>query len=121
MAEKPNILIVDDDPNLVAAAKMRLEHCGYTITTATNGQECLESVEGFKPDAILMDIRMPLKDGLTTLGELQADASYKDIPVLMVSASIVDRDRALDAGATYFLTKPYDGRKLGACVDALLI
>ena len=73
-----------------------------------------------KPDAIVMDIRMPRKDGMTALAELQQNSATRDIPVIVLSASLRDQQRALDAGARFFLPKPYHGKNLLAAVSTAL-
>ena len=67
-----------------------------------------------------MDVRMPQKDGLTALDELKQKSDTRQIPVVMLSASLVDREKALDAGASYFLSKPYEGHELIKAVNAAI-
>ena len=113
------ILIVDDDENLRRAATLRLNAAGYATDVATNGEEGLEKVRTSSPDAILLDVRMPRKDGLAMLADLRADETGREIPVIMVSASVRDQQRALKAGALYFMTKPYNGKMLLAIIEAV--
>ncbi len=114
------VLLVDDDANLVHASQLRLGHAGYEITSAYDGVEGLRKARELRPDAIVLDVRMPRMDGLSALAELRVDPATSEIPVVMVSASVRDQQRALDAGARCFLTKPYDGKKLLATVDAVV-
>ncbi len=106
------ILIVDDDEEIVRGAVVRLRAAGYQTRTAFNGAEALASLRHTRPDAILLDVRMPIVDGLTVLKELQADRDTYWVPVIMLSASLWDQRKALNAGARFFLAKPYRGSEL---------
>ena len=114
------ILLVDDDENLLRAAHLRLSHAGFETEFAMDGRAGVEQVQRHKPDAIVLDVKMPRTDGLTALAELQSDADTMSIPVVMVSASVRDQQRALEAGARYFLSKPYDGKVLLATIEKVL-
>lgn len=120
MDEPRHILLVDDDPQLIRATQLRLRAAGFETDSAFDGDEGVHAARALQPDAILLDVRMPRKDGLTALAELQANPETRHIPVVMLSASVVDQKRALDAGASCFLTKPYDGKNLLATVEAVL-
>jgi DNA-binding response OmpR family regulator len=85
---------------------------------AGDGEEGVRKAFEEQPNVIVMDIRMPKKDGMTALAELKMNEETRHIPIVMLSASIVDQSRALDAGARFFLTKPYHGRDLLATVAA---
>lgn len=115
----PRILIVDDEPAVVNGLRMRLGIAGYECRCATGGREALReatSDEG-RPDLILLDVRMPEPSGPATLTELRRQPMTRDIPVIMISGDATDRDRALAAGATEFLTKPYGGELLIAAIE----
>lgn len=73
-----------------------------------------------RPDAILLDVRMEPMDGLEALERLQDDETTRPIPVVMLSASLQDKDEALDRGARYFLNKPYRGATLVSTLGAVL-
>ena len=118
MSDEKTILLIDDDHDLVRGASVRLRRAGYRTISADNGQHGLESASENHPDAILLDLRMPVMDGLTALRELRNRADTQRIPVVMLSASPKSQTDALDAGARFFLSKPYDGEALLAAVDA---
>jgi len=108
MSELKTIFIVEDDPDLVELYKIIIESNGkYAVLgAATNGQEAIERYKGFneKPDLILMDHRMPLKDGIeTTIELLKLDSNLR---ILFVSADVSVREKALEIGAVGFLDKP---------------
>ena len=110
------ILLIDDDPDLQVGAAARLCAAGYEARIANDGNEGLDAAIQCDPDAILMDIRMPECDGLEALRALKLRDDTKDIPVIMLSASVSLRQTSLDQGAKYFIPKPYDGRALLAAV-----
>ncbi|MEX0978256.1 MAG: response regulator [Pirellulales bacterium] len=118
MAQKKSVLIVDDDPDVCISVAHRLQGMSYATRTACNGRQALTEVDVRRPDIIILDIRMPGIDGLTVLSELQKNEMTKDIPVIMLSASFVDKRRAFAAGARFFINKPYRGSDLVAAVDA---
>jgi two-component system alkaline phosphatase synthesis response regulator PhoP len=80
------ILVVDDEPDIVEMIKVALESASYQVLTAFNGNECLEKVKKEKPDAIVLDIMMPEKDGFVTCKELKGDPETQEIPVLILTA-----------------------------------
>ena len=112
MPDPHRVLIVDDNQELVRAASVRLRAAGYSTIPAYDGEQGLVTAKEQQPDAIVLDVRMPNKDGLTALAELQACDTTRTIPVIMLSASIIDEQAALQAGARYFLKKPYEGGHL---------
>ncbi|MGD9857510.1 MAG: response regulator [Planctomycetaceae bacterium] len=120
MSESKRILLVDDEEEILRGANLWLSAAGYRTAVAHDGVEAIAAARESQPDAIVMDVRMPRKDGLTALAELQRQAETRHIPIVMLSASLVDQERALDAGARFFLTKPYNGRSLVKTVGAVI-
>jgi CheY-like chemotaxis protein len=118
MVEKKSVLIVDDDPEVCQSVAHRLEGMSYATRTACNGRQALNDADIRRPDIIILDIRMPGIDGFRVLSELKKREATKDIPVIMLSASLTDKRRAFAAGARYFINKPYRGSDLIAAVDA---
>ncbi len=117
---KGNVLIVDDDREITRAISLRLSKAGFTPTLAYDGQEGLEIAQRQPPDAIVMDLRMPVMDGFTLLERLQNSVHTRNIPAIILSADAADRARlkALRAGATQFVEKPYRAQDL---IDALTV
>lgn len=102
------ILLVDDDPLLVRMYQTKFELDGNVVEYASNGEECLTKAKSFGPDLILLDIMMPVMDGLTALSKLKKDSSTKNIPVIMltnVSVSDTDTAKGLEIGAVAYLVK----------------
>lgn len=118
MTNPNRILLVDDDADVLRGAMLWLKAAGYETYTANDGNQAIAVAVQDKPDAIVMDVRMPNRDGLSAMSQLQQRDDTKDIPIIMLSASLIDQQRALDAGARFFLSKPYEGKKLIAAVNA---
>jgi DNA-binding response OmpR family regulator len=114
------ILVVDDDRDVVRGTRLRLDAAGYDTLVAFDGEEGVAMAVDRHPDAILLDIRMPRKNGLTALAELRAHQQTKNIPIIMLSACLIDQQASLDAGARFFLAKPYRARKLLEVLESAL-
>jgi CheY-like chemotaxis protein len=118
---KERILLVDDEEEIRRSASVWLSAAGFETSFARDGVEGVAIATKAPPDAVVMDVRMPRKDGLSALAELKQQSATRHIPIVMLSASLVDKNRALDAGATFFLTKPYQGSKLVEAVKAAIV
>ena len=116
----PIILIVDDDKDVRLGTRLRLQAAGYRTLEAENGLVGIAAAIEHGPDVVLLDVRMPKMDGLTALKLMQHNEITKQTPIIMLSASHVDQTEALDNGAKYFLTKPYQGQNMLAAVEAAL-
>ena len=117
------VLVVDDDRINRLLLTRNLEAEGHTVTTAENGREALDLLQGELPDVILLDILMPVLDGFAVLDEVKADTRLRDIPVIMISAvdemdSVV---RCIEAGAEDYLPKPFNPTLLRARINAGLM
>ena len=85
--QQPKILIIDDDPDITEAMKVVLETENYQVQTATNGTEGMEQIKNNTPDLIILDIMMDTpREGFLLNRELKKDPSYKNIPILMITA-----------------------------------
>jgi len=113
----PMVLLVDDDRDVVQGSKLRLTAAGYDTLAAYDGEEGVEMASRRHPDAIVLDVRMPHRDGLSALADLRSQPETKDIPVVMLSASLRDQRSALEAGARFFVRKPYNGENLIEAVN----
>jgi DNA-binding response OmpR family regulator len=120
MPDQVTVLMVDDDEEIVCAACLRLRAAGFDTLTASDGEAGVAAAIANHPDAILLDVRLPRRGGLSVLSELKRKLETKDIPVVMLSASVVDQQAALDAGARFFLRKPYRGDMLVQAVRTAL-
>lgn len=116
MTRKP-ILVVDDDPSILAmvAEILRLE--GYTVDTATNGVEALKAIERERPALIVLDMRMPVLDGWGFAQELKKRG--EKIPILLMTAAQNAQRWAEEIGAQGFVAKPFELTDLLSCVERL--
>ena len=85
MNTKNSILLIEDDSTLIEMYKLKFEESGFNVNIATRGVEGLEMSKKVKPDIILLDIILPEMDGFAILKELKADATTKNIPVILLS------------------------------------
>lgn len=108
MAKK--ILIVDDEPDILRAAKIRLMSCGYEVITAGSGNGIVNLLRKNMPDLILLDLRLPHMDGDKICTMLKADDKFKHIPVIIFTASsdLTTGKKVKDSGADGYLIKPFD-------------
>ncbi len=111
---KPKILVVDDDPDLIRALRLRLRASNYEVTTATDGYTAVAAAQKERPALIILDLGLPVGDGFVVLDRLQAIDSLSSIPVIVLSARDpqANEERALKAGASAFFQKPADNDEL---------
>jgi len=102
------VLVVDDSADVRELWTMWLQFWGFAVEQASNGLDAIKKARTFQPHLVLMDLWMPVVDGLTATETLKADPHMKDVPVLALSADTFSpaRERALQAGADCFLPKP---------------
>lgn len=115
------ILLVDDEPDVLKVIKVRLEAAGYTVITATNGQEALDRIFRACPDLVVTDVLMPIMDGFTFYKKLKHNPTTADIPVLVLTARGHMEDSFRVMGADDFLTKPFEPSDLLSKVESLFI
>lgn len=118
----PSILVVDDSTAMRRILARALMSAGYRVLEAPDGQVALTVCREHGPDLVLLDIDMPVMDGLATLKEMKADSELLDIPVLFLTARTSGADLAagLDLGAQDYLRKPCEPAELNARVAAAL-
>ena len=116
-----SVLIVDDDPDQHTLCGVFLEHAGYRVLHAFDGQEGVQIAREQRPDLVLMDIRMARMDGVAARRALADDPATSEIPVVAVSADVLTwPERAvLDEGFAAHVTKPCNLRRIGALVHRL--
>lgn len=113
------ILVADDDPKHAQLIKLYLEHDGHQVLTVRDGRAALDQTRARRPDLLVLDIMMPLVDGLDVCRILRAEST---VPILLVTARSSENDMllGLDIGADDYLAKPISPRELVARVRALL-
>jgi len=107
---KKTILIADDDEKSIKLLQDVLQASGYTVAVARDGRQAITLTKQKSPALILMDIRMPVVDGVTAMKELKADPKTKEIPIIAITAHAMqgDKERFLQQGFDGFLAKPLD-------------
>ena len=111
------VLVIDDEWTIARALTARLGGL-FEVRTAADGASGLQIAAAFRPDAILLDLRMPDMDGFEVLKRLREDPSLANIPVVFLTANVQDtaRQQAKAMGADGFFSKPYDHKQLVACL-----
>ena len=115
-----HILVVDDEPAIVAVVRGRLEQEGFRVQAAASGEEALAHVEADPPDLVVLDVMLPGLDGFEVLRRLRGAGST--VPIIMLTARDEDVDKivGLELGADDYLAKPFNPRELSARVRAVL-
>ena len=116
------ILVVEDNDENWDMISRRLQRRGYMVVRAADGQEAVEMAARERPDLILMDVSLPVMDGLEATRRIRARAETHTTPIIALTAHAMsgDRDRALQAGCDDYHTKPVELPRLLAQMEALL-
>jgi two-component system phosphate regulon response regulator PhoB len=116
------VLVVDDEPHIVALVAYHLAKSGYRVVTATTGPDALDRARRERPSLVILDLMLPGMSGFDVLQKLRADTSTNDVPVLMLTARRDEHDRieGLSLGADDYLTKPFSPQELVLRVKAIL-
>ncbi|MEW5735292.1 MAG: response regulator [Thermodesulfobacteriota bacterium] len=127
MADKKRILVVDDEPDFSNIVKSYLEKEGFAVEQAFDGAEGLAKVKANPPDAIVLDVMMPEKDGYAVCAELKHDKKYQGIPILLLTAvaSHVSSTRyshydGASTEADDYLPKPADAKQITESIKMLV-
>jgi len=118
----PVVLVVDDDEDNIRIISTMLLARGYEVRLARDGRGAIESIRQQRPDLVLLDVMMPVMDGMQVLDVIRAEPSMTSLPVILVTAKTEDQD-LLDgyrAGAQYYVTKPFTSRQLLYAVSLVL-
>ena len=113
------ILVVDDEELLVKGIRFNLQNDGYKVITGSNGLEAVQLTLEHQPDLIVLDIMMPMLDGLAACARIR---EFSDVPIILLTAKVDDIDKLLgfEQGADDYLTKPFNILELKARIRALL-
>ena len=123
MAGDPlKVLLVEDNALNRDMLSRRLGRAGFTVITAEDGAAALDEMRTNAPDAVLLDMNLPIKDGWTVASEAKQDSALAAIPIIALTAHAMeaDRQKALSAGCDDYATKPIDFPALVAKLEALL-
>jgi two-component system, OmpR family, alkaline phosphatase synthesis response regulator PhoP len=116
------VLIVDDEPNIVAALEYLLQKQGYAVKIAANGEQALAQLDAFKPDLVLLDVMMPKVSGYEVCQRMRAQPQWRHIKIVMLSAKgrEVEVSKGMSLGADLYVTKPFSSTELVATIGNLL-
>ena len=122
MDTQRTIMVVDDNPDIITIVKTILEGKGFTVFSASSGQELLNLLKNQKPDLLILDIMMPEMDGLEVLTQLKAVTETASIPVILLTAKVQYEDvlGGYKLGADYYITKPFTSTQLINGINLLL-
>lgn len=120
--DKKKVLLVEDNETNILTISEYLENYGYQIIIANDGLQAIEKANENKPDIILMDIQMPVLDGLETMRRLRADPQFVSVPIIALTALAMpgDRERCLEAGASEYMSKPVSLKELRSVIENFL-
>jgi len=120
--KRSSVVVADDDPAMLTVIGSTLERFGIECHTARDGAEALQLTQRFKPDAVVLDVRMPILDGFDVLTSIRNDTDIGRVPVLMLTACREEDDviRGLGFGANDYMTKPFNPMELTARLTRLL-
>ncbi len=119
---RPLVLVADDDADILALVRFRLERAGCTVLAASDGQTALELALDAEPDLVVLDVTMPRLDGYEVTRRLREHEATRRIPIILLTARVQEADvqQGVDAGADEYVTKPFSPLELGARVQAAL-
>ncbi len=119
MSAKTRVLLVEDDDTILEQLRRVLTDEGYEVTSAMNGNEAIEKFKAERPDLILLDLYLPLKDGMDVLREIRRES---DVPIIIITArdADIDKVKGLEIGADDYITKPFSLIELLARMKAVL-
>ncbi len=117
---KAKILLVDDEVDLVETVKFRLQINDYDVITAFDGEEGFRKAKSENPDLIILDLRLPKMNGWEICSKLKKDPQYRDIPILLFTASVNEDEEYLKLGADDCLRKPFEPAELLKQLQRLL-
>ena len=128
MNNRPYILVVDDDPDILEGILAILESQDYRLATARDGVECLELLTAEKPDLLILDLLMPRMDGWGVIRKIRSDSNFADMPVMILTTVVEDASRRryeLETGLTMeiqeYIQKPAKPTTLLQLVEKLLL
>ena len=117
--DKPVILVVDDEPQILRVMRVSLPARGYNIVTAAGGEQALDEIRKQAPDLVILDLAMPEMSGLEVCRRVR---DFSSVPIIVLSAKGAESDKiaALDMGADDYVTKPFSPREVTLRIRAIL-
>ena len=117
-----DILIAEDEPSILEALNFVLQRAGWSVQAVTDGEAVMNAVRRVQPRILVLDVMMPKRSGFEVLKQIRADATMRELPVLVLTAKGQQQDRrvAEELGADGFVTKPYSNVEVVDAVRTLL-
>jgi len=118
----PDVLVVDDEPNILLSLEFLMQQAGYQVSTAADAEQAAAMIADHCPDLVLLDISLPGMSGFDLLEQLRQQENTRNLPVIMLTAHgrEVEKEKGMALGANDYITKPFSTRDLVSRVGALL-
>jgi two-component system, OmpR family, alkaline phosphatase synthesis response regulator PhoP len=122
MTTARKVLIADDEPNIVTSLEFLMKGCDFEVRVARDGEEAMRLAQDFQPDLLLLDVMMPVCDGLEVCRRIRGNPATRAIRIVILTAHGRETDvaRGLALGADAYITKPFSNKELVAKVRSLL-
>ena len=121
MVKSAHVLVIDDNEDILFMLKAMLDMKGYKVTIKENTENIKEAIYTLSPDLILMDMLLSGADGREICAEIKADKLISHIPIIMISAHPQAKQDSIEAGADYFLSKPFEITDLFQTIQRALV
>jgi CheY-like chemotaxis protein len=120
--KKPRILIAEDFEENRTALTLILKYAGFDVIEVENGRQAIDAVHQEQPDLVLMDVTLPVLDGLQATREIRSDEKFERLPIIILSAHDSDeiRRQAAEAGGSEYLSKPFEVAELKKLIEGCL-
>ena len=121
-SDKPKIIYAEDQESIARLVEYKLTKEGYDLTVLTSGEKVVEIVEKIMPDLVLLDMMLPIKDGMMILEELKSNEKVKNIPVIVLSVHAEEQKvlQAFNIGAVDYIQKPFSTAELATRIRKAL-
>ena len=119
---KGKIFIIEDETSIIQLVQHNLEKEGFVVSSSINGNDGLKELKKFQPNLLLLDWMLPDLSGIDVCKNLRKDNSFKDLPIIMLTAKGEEEDKVkgLESGADDYITKPFSFNELMARIKAVL-
>ncbi|MEL6864994.1 MAG: response regulator [Bacteroidota bacterium] len=120
--QRKTILLVDDEPNILAPLEFLIKKEGYQTLTASNGKQAIALMQQAQPDMVLLDVMMPEMNGFETAQEIRKNPAWEHIHIVFLTAKSTSEDKinGYSSGGEIYLTKPFDNDELLHTVNEIL-
>ncbi|GFN22044.1 response regulator [Thermanaeromonas sp. C210] len=120
MDKPPRLLVVDDEPGVRLLLELLFKDEGFQVAVAANGLQAIQQVNAFQPDVVIMDVKMPLMDGLEALPHIKASSPTTKVIIVTAYLGAANEKELWERGASGFLLKPFDLEEIKAEVRRVM-